>query len=89
MVSTLIGGSMKFKDFEIRPCDDNSYELVKYHKNASTCFVVAWIIWDEKDEYWEFRSVGLRYLEHHVIGLDEWIIDYLQALSHVLRKDDE
>jgi hypothetical protein len=80
---------MKFKDFEIRPCHDNRYELVKYHKNASTCFVLAFFDWDEKDDYWDFESVGLRYLEHHINGLDEWIIDYLHALTHVLRKDDE
>lgn len=79
---------MKFKDFEIRPCGDNQYELVKYHKNATTCFVVAFIEWDNAC-YWEFRSVGLRYLKHYVDGLSEWVVDYLQALSHVLRKDDE
>lgn len=80
---------MKFKDFEIRLYTENCYELVKYHKNASTCFVVAFIKWDEKDECWDFRSVGLRYLEYYVDGLSEWVLDYLQALSHVLREEDE
>ena len=62
---------VKFKSFEIRGKGDK-YELVKWQGKG--CFVVGWLEWDRKEEYFSFRSCGLRYLQYRENGLAEWLL---------------
>lgn len=89
---------MKFKDYQIRPYRGfndivaNKYELVKWtvdNEGASYCFVIAFIEWNKKEPCWEFRSVGTRYLEHSINGLNEWVLKYLDALELTINEQNE
>lgn len=90
---------MVFKDFEIRQCmslnDEiisDKYELIKWTTKGFDkryCFVVAYIEFDRRELGWEFRSVGTRYLEHYVNGLNEWILKYLDCLKLIIKDEDE
>lgn len=89
---------MKFKDFEIRPATTldgivppNRYELVKWQKSGQqcSCFVIAFLEYNEKEPCWEFRSVGLRYLEYREDGLEDYIQAYLRLLDVCRDNDDE
>lgn len=51
------------------------------------CFVIAEAEWNKKEECFEFRSVGLRYLKYRIDGLEEWIMDFLE--KEELRKTEE
>lgn len=62
---------VKFKSFEIRG-EGDKYELVKWQGKG--CFVVGWLEWDRKEEYFSFRSCGLRYLQYRENGLADWLL---------------
>lgn len=81
-------------DGTIRP---DWYELIKWYKSKEPmevtdgrtgekrmqdtfCFVVAFLSIG-KDNEWEFRSVGLRYLENRIEGLDEYILAYCKLIE--------
>lgn len=42
------------------------------------CFSIAFIEWDAKEECWEFRSVGKRFLEYYEDGLCEIILKWME-----------
>ena len=62
---------VKFKSFEIRG-EGDKYELVKWQGKG--CFVIGWLEWDRKEEYFSFRSCGLRYLQYRENGLADWLL---------------
>lgn len=80
------------------------YELVKWYdhepmemtsmrtgeKKTSTrsCFVVAWLKWDDKEPGFLLESVGLRLVENWVDGLDRFIIKWCE-MAEVCMEDDE
>ena len=52
-------------------------------KNITTtkgCYSVGMLEWDPKDEYFEFRSCGMRYFEAHVPGLEKFIKDFAEEM---------
>ena len=78
---------MQFKDFEIRPCKDMSsvvvpykYELVKWY-NSDSCYTVAWMEYNNKDGFWDLRSVGLRLMEDWTDRLDQFIIKWCEMAA--------
>ena len=85
---------MQFKDFEIRPVksldgviDPKRFELVKWYNHGS-CFVVAWLEWNDNEPCFELTSVGLRLVENWVDGLDKFIIKWCE-MAEVCMEDDE
>lgn len=40
------------------------------------CFSIGTLIWNLKEEAFEFKSCGLRYLEHRIDGLEKFIIEF-------------
>lgn len=85
---------MQFKDFEIRPVksldgviDPKRFELVKWH-NSDSCYTVAWIEYDNKDGFWDLRSVGSRLMEDWTDGLDKWIIKWCEMAAVCMEDDD-
>ena len=78
--------------------DTKRFELVKWYdhepyvhgENTSTrsCFVVAWLEWNDKDMGFELASVGLRLVENWVDGLDQFIIKWCE-MAEVCMEDDE
>lgn len=78
--------------------DTKRFELVKWYdhepyvhgESTSTrsCFVVAWLEWDNKEPCFELTSVGLRLVENWVDGLDKFIIKWCK-LAEVCMEEDE
>ena len=80
---------VKFKSFEIRG-EGDKYELVKWQGKG--CFVVGWLEWDRKEEYFSFRSCGLRYLQYRENGLADWLLAWCKMKEieyHFAAGDEE
>lgn len=68
--------------------DPKRFELVKWYdhepyvhgESTSTrsCFVVAWLEWNDKEPCFELVSVGLRLVKNWVDGLDKFIIGWCE-----------
>ena len=78
--------------------DTKRFELVKWYdhepyvhgESTSTrsCFVVAWLEWNDKEPCFELKSVGLRLVENWVDGLDQFIIKWCE-MAEVCMEEDE
>ena len=78
--------------------DPKRFELVKWYdhepyihgESTSTrsCFVVAWLEWNDKEPCFELKSVGLRLVENWVDGLDQFIIKWCE-MAEVCMEEDE
>ena len=84
--------------------DPKRFELVKWYdhnpvpvtdgrtgeKKMSTrsCFVVACLEYDNKDGFWDFKSVGLRLVENWADGLDKFILKWCE-MAEVCMEEDE
>ena len=78
--------------------DSKRFELVMWYdhepyihgESASTrsCFVVAWLEWNDKEPCFELKSVGLRLVENWVDGLDQFIIKWCE-MAEVCMEDNE
>lgn len=78
--------------------DPKRFELVKWYdhepyvhgESTSTrsCFVVAWLEWNDKEPCFELVSVGLRLVENWVDGLDQFIIKWCE-MAEVCMGEEE
>ena len=84
--------------------DTKRFELVKWYNHEPTpvtnmrtgekgistrsCFVVAWLEWNDKELGFELKSVGLRLVENWVDGLDQFIIKWCE-MAEVCMEGDE
>lgn len=75
--------SMRFNNFEIIKLNDNRYELVKWNGNSN--FTIAFITYDDKENDWNFESVGMRFIEYYEGGLCDYIKHYM-ALIDVIKR---
>lgn len=85
---------MKFKDFEIRPfkamdgvINPKRFELVQWYK-PDTCYVVAWLTWDDDGKYWSIESVAMRLMENWADGLDQFIIKWCEMATVCIEEDE-
>ena len=77
--------------------DPKRFELVKWYdhepyihgESTSTrsCFVVAWLEWNDKEPCFELKSVGLRLVENWVDGLDQFIIKWCEMAEVCMEED--
>ena len=77
--------------------DPKRFELVKWYdhepyihgESTSTrsCFVVAWLAWNDKEPCFGLASVGLRLVEHWVDGLDKFIIKWCEMAEVCMEED--
>lgn len=74
---------MRFNDFEIKKINNNRYELVK--RNGDSNFTIAFITYDDKENDWNFESVGMRFIEYYEGGLCDYIKHYM-ALIDVIKR---
>lgn len=75
------------------------FELVKWYDhepyvhgdstNTRSCYVVAWLTWNEKEPCFELASVGLRLMENWVDGLDKFIIKWCDMAAVCMDVEDE
>lgn len=84
--------------------DSKRFELVKWYDHEPTpvtnlrtgkvenstrsCFVVAWLRWNDKEPCFELASVGLRLVENWADGLDKFIIKWCE-MAEVCMEEDE
>ena len=83
--------NFKFKNFEICPAIrlgqsgvetvPNEY-AVEYIGDKSK-FVIAFIEYDNSESYWDFKSVGTKYLEYREAGLEKFILSVINLLNVV------
>ena len=69
------------------------YEVTDFYtgeKKMSTrcCFTIGTLVWDKKEAYFEFKSCGLRYLEHRIDGLEKFILDFCESMYQQLIDED-
>lgn len=82
---------MRFKNFEIRECEKGfrKYEVVKWRqcmtKNGEYSYPIAYIEYSFKEPFWEFKSIGTRYLENREEGLEEYILEYIELLDTCIK----
>lgn len=80
---------MRFKQFELRQLYNTAmsekYELVKWHEDNSSCFVIAFIELKHDSNEWYFDACGVRYLVYREEGLEEWLLKWIE-LKGVERK---
>lgn len=79
--------------------DTRRFELVKWYdhepyvhgESTSTrsCFVVAWLEWNDKEPCFELVSVGLRLVENWVDGLDKFIVKWCEMAEVCMEEDNE
>lgn len=79
--------------------DPKRFELVKWYdhepyihgESTSTrsCFVVAWLEWNDKEPCFELVSVGLRLVENWSDGLDKFIIKWCEMAEVCMEEDNE
>ena len=79
--------------------DPKRFELVKWYdhepyvhgESTSTrsCFVVAWLEWNDKEPCFELVSVGLRLVENWVDGLDQFIIKWCEMAEVCMEEDNK
>ena len=77
--------------------DPKRFEVVKWYdhepyvhgESTSTrsCFVVAWLEWNDKELGFELTSVGLRLVENWVDGLDQFIIKWCEMAEVCMEED--
>lgn len=92
---------MRFKQFEIRkptllgnpPTEDYykyNFDIVKWSDDNSHCWSIGYLRWNKKDDCFEFKSVGTRYLEDREDGLEEWLLKWceLKAIAYKYEEDE-
>lgn len=77
--------------------DPKRFELVKWYdhepyihgESTSTrsCFVVAWLEWNDKEPCFELVSVGLRLVKNWADGLDKFIIKWCEMAEVCMEED--
>ena len=78
--------------------DTKRFELVKWYDNepyvhgestsTRSCFVVAWLEWNDKEPCFELKSVGLRLVENWADGLDQFIIKWCEMAEVCIEEDE-
>lgn len=83
---------MRYKNFEIRPVpeskEENKFELVRWYKETS-CYVIAFIEYNSKSDYWQINSVEMRLIEDWEDGLDKYISSWVKLIEVCMRNDKD
>ena len=74
---------VEHEPYEVIDCYSGEKKLSTRH-----CFSIGFLTWNEKEECFDFKSVGLRYLEHRVEGLEKFILDFCYMMEKELVKED-
>ncbi len=74
--------------------EHNPYEAIDWYTGERKmykrgCFSIGTLIWDKKECGFDFQSCGLRYLEHRIDGLEQFILDFCKTMEMQLTVDDD
>ena len=87
---TYLDGHFEPYKFDLVKWEDHEpYEVLDLktgEKKISSrhCFVIATLIWDRSEYTFDFESCGLRYLEHRIDGLEEFILEFCDSMYEQL-----
>lgn len=90
-----LDGVIDPKRFELVKWYDHEPMLVtnmrtgKVENSTHSCFVVAWLEWNDKEPCFELVSVGLRLVENWVDGLDKFIVKWCEMAEVCMEEDNE
>lgn len=81
---------VKFYDHEPYECIviENGKSLGK-RTTTRSCYSIGFLKWDSEEGYWEFESVGLRYLEDSNTIVNNWILDWCKRYAKEHFKGEE
>lgn len=54
---------------------------------GSYCFSIGQLTWDRSEGWFDFESVGTRYLEYRIDGLEKWILEFCDMMEKELSED--
>lgn len=91
---------LRFKNFEFKHAiriGNSGVEKIpnKYvieHIGDKSNIVIAYLTYSSKEQEWDFKSVGLRYLNYRTEGLEEYIlavIDLINIIKHYEEENNE
>lgn len=60
------------------PIECTDYRSGKKIITVRSCYSIGQLRWDEKEDTWDFESVGLRYLEDGNSLVNNWILDFCE-----------
>lgn len=94
---------MRFKNFEIRKCTfigdpptpdyhKWNFDLVKLDKgwdDKEYCYSIGHLEWNRREQCFEFRSCGTRYLEYREDGLEEWLLKWCEMKEVEYRYEED
>lgn len=66
------------KEVQCEPRTAYSLDEEKYVTRTYYAYVIAHLKWNSEEPYWEFDSVGTRYLEDGNIELNEWLLNFCE-----------
>ena len=75
----------KWKDYDPHEVTDSTTGEKKIQTRY--CFSIATLTWNKKEQTFEFESVGLRYLQHRVDGLEDYILNFCEEMIKELDKE--
>ena len=75
------------KWYDHEPTPVTNLRTGKVEKSTRSCFVVAWLKWNDKEPCFELTSVGLRLVENWADGLDKFIIKWCE-MAEVCMEDE-
>lgn len=84
---TYIDGHFEPYKFDLVKWEDHEpYEVIDGYtgeKKMSSrhCFSIGSLTWNPKEEWFNFKSCGLRYLEYRIDGLEEFILDFCKTME--------
>lgn len=55
---------------------------------TESCFSIARLVWDDHESWFNFESVGTRFLENYEEGLSEWILHFAN-MKHIEIKSEK
>ena len=76
---------VKWEDHE--PYEVTDLYTGKKMMSTRSCYTVATLSWDKKEEWFKFESCGLRYLEDRIDGLEKFILDFCDMMEPQLMEE--
>lgn len=68
-------------EYRKEPIEIYDLELGRKRMSDKFCFSIAHVYWNEKEPCWEFKSVGLRFLEYYEEGLCKFVLWFLNYIE--------
>ena len=66
---------IKWQDYD-PPFEAIDWETGEKKMVSRSSFVIGDLVWDDDEWGFKFQSCGMRYFEHRIDGLEEWIMKF-------------